>query len=61
MRYSEIVETYELIEATTKRLEMTDSLVDLFRRTPKRVVKKVTYLTQGRLYPDFLYIELGMA
>ena len=61
MRYSEIVETYELIEATTKRLEMTDSLVDLFRRTPKGVVKKVTYLTQGRLYPDFVEVELGMA
>lgn len=61
MRYSEIVETYELIEATTKRLEMTDSLVELFRRTPKEVVKKVTYLTQGRLYPDFVEVELGMA
>lgn len=61
MRYSEIVETYELIEATTKRLEMTDSLVELFRRTPKEVVRKVTYLTQGRLYPDFVEVELGMA
>jgi hypothetical protein len=29
MRYSRIVEIYEQIEATTKRLEMTDFLVQL--------------------------------
>ena len=61
MRYSEIVEVYEEIEATTKRLEMTDYLVKLFKKTPKELVDKVVYLTQGKLYPDFVGIELGIA
>ncbi len=61
MRYSIIADAYEKIEATTKRLEMTDLLVDLFRRTPKELIEKVVYLTQGKLYPDFLGVEIGVA
>ncbi len=61
MRYIELVELYELIEATTKRLEMTGYLVNLFEKTPAEVIDKVVYLTQGKLYPDFAGIEIGMA
>jgi len=59
--YQVIVEAYEKIEATTKRLEMTDILVDLLKKTPADVISKVVYLTQGRLYPDFVGIEIGIA
>jgi len=59
--YSLVTETYEKIEKTTKRLEMTDYLVDFFKKTPKEVIDKVVYLTQGKLYPDFVGIEIGMA
>ncbi|MBS7606049.1 ATP-dependent DNA ligase, partial [Candidatus Bathyarchaeota archaeon] len=48
-------------ESTTKRLEMTDYLVELFKKTPKEIIDKVVYLTQGKLYPDFMGIELGVA
>lgn len=61
MLYSEIAEAYEKIEATTKRLEMTDLLVDLLKRTPKEIIDKVVYLTQGKLYPDFVKLEIGVA
>ncbi len=61
MRYIELVEFYELIEATTKRLEMTDFLVNLFKHTPGEVIDKVVYLTQGKLYPDFVGIDMGIA
>ncbi len=61
MLYSEIVKVYEEIEATTKRLEMTDYLVNLFLNTPKELIDKVVYLTQGKLYPDFIGIEIGIA
>ena len=61
MRYSIIADAYEKIEATTKRLEMTDLLVDLLRNTPKELIGKVAYLTQGKLYPDFMGIEIGVA
>ncbi|MEM2920935.1 MAG: ATP-dependent DNA ligase [Candidatus Bathyarchaeia archaeon] len=61
LRYSQIADTYERIESTSKRLEMTDLLVDLIRATPKELLGKVAYLTQGKLYPDFVGIETGIA
>jgi DNA ligase-1 len=59
--YSEIADAYEKIEATTKRLEMTDLLVELIKKTPKELIDKVVYLTQGKLYPDFVKLEIGVA
>ncbi len=61
MKYSVIAEAYEKIEATSKRLEMTDLLVEFLRNTPKELIDKVAYLTQGRIYPDFVGIEIGVA
>ena len=58
MLYSRMVETYAKIEATTKRLEITSFLVELIQDTPRSILDKVVYLTQGKLYPDFLGIEL---
>jgi len=61
LRYLSVADVYEKIENTTKRLEMTDYLVELFKKTPKDLIDKVVYLTQGKLYPDFMGIEIGMA
>ncbi|RLI60530.1 MAG: ATP-dependent DNA ligase, partial [Candidatus Asgardarchaeum californiense] len=61
MKYTKIVEFYEKIEQTTKRLEMTDYLVGLFKETPKEIIDKVVYLTRGKIYPDFVELELGVA
>jgi len=61
LRYSSIAEAYEKIEATTKRLKMTDYLVEILKETPTSLIDKVVYLTQGKLYPDFVGIEIGIA
>jgi DNA ligase-1 len=61
LRYAVITEAYEKIEATTKRLEMTDLLVNLLKNTPKEIINKVVYLTQGKVYPDFVNLEIGVA
>jgi DNA ligase-1 len=61
LKYSLIADIYEKIEATTKRLEMTDYLVELIRNTSKEDIDKVIYLTQGKVYPDYMGIELGIA
>src|SRR3972149_10230387 len=61
MKYSLMADAYEKIESTTKRLEMTDYLVEFLKKTPKDVIDKVAYLTQGKLYPDFVGIEIGVA
>jgi DNA ligase-1 len=61
LKYSVIAESYEKIEATTKRLEMTDYLAELLKETPNGIIGKVVYLTQGKLYPDFVGVEIGVA
>lgn len=61
MNYSLVSDAYEKIEATTKRLEMTDLLVNLLKQTPKEELSKIVYLTQGKLYPDFEGSEIGVA
>jgi DNA ligase-1 len=61
MDYSELIVIYERIGSTTKRLEITAYLVELFKKTSPEILDKVVYLTQGQLYPDFVGIELGLA
>src|SRR6266571_2789041 len=61
MQFARAVDGYEKIEATTKRLEMTELLVGLLRETPKEDLDKVVYLTEGRIQPDYARIELGLA
>src|SRR2546425_7703611 len=61
MEYSKLVQAYQRIGETTKRLEITALLVGLLKETPVSLIDKVVYLTQGKLYPDYLGIELGIA
>ena len=61
MKFSIIAETFEKMENTTKRLELTQHLVDLFKVTPSDLISKVVYLIQGKLRPDFEGVELGVA
>jgi DNA ligase-1 len=56
-----VVETFEQMEQTSSRLALTDYLVALFKKTPSSIIDKVTYLIQGKLYPDYEGIELGLA
>ena len=61
MEFSIITKTLENMEGTTKRLELTDFLVDLFKETSQDLLPKIVYLIQGKIRPDFEGIELGMA
>src|SRR5881628_721474 len=58
MEYSKLVETFEKIEATSKRLEITSLLVQLLKETPPSAISKVVNLTQGKLYADYLVEEV---
>jgi DNA ligase-1 len=55
-----LAETYEALEATPKRLEMRDILVDMFRLAEPRLVDRVVYLTQGVLGPEWEGLALGL-
>lgn len=59
--FSYLVDTFEKMEETTSRLMLTDHLVSLLKETPSNVVDKIVYLIQGKLYPDYEGIELGLA
>jgi DNA ligase-1 len=61
MLFREVVDYYEQLEATTKRLEMTDILAALLSKTPPAVIDKVVYMTLGELYPAYVGLELGVA
>ena len=54
MLYRFLSKVYEELEATSKRLEMTDTLVQLFKETPTDIIDKVIFLTQGKLHPGWL-------
>ena len=61
MEFSILSESFNKMESTRKRLELTQILVELFEKTPHNVISKIVYLIQGKLRPDFEGIELGVA
>lgn len=61
MEFSILSESFNKMESTRKRLELTQFLVELFEKTPHNVISKIVYLIQGKLRPDFEGIELGVA
>src|SRR2546427_12806530 len=61
MKYQLLADAYAKIEATTSRLTITRLLADLSRQAPNPIIARLTYLTQGKLYPDFEGIEIGVA
>ena len=58
--FSAVSEKFNQLSGTRKRLELTQILVDLFREAGKDL-GILTYLIQGKLGPDYLGIELGLA
>ena len=61
MEFSVLAEVFEKMETTSKRLELTQFLVELFRNTPTEIIAKIVYLIQGKLRPDYEGVELGVA
>jgi len=61
MLFEEVAKAYSQIEAESGRINMTKILADLFSKTPPDLLDKVVYLTLGKLYPDYVGVELGMA
>ena len=61
MDFNSLVETFEQMEQTSSRIALTEYLVTLLKKTPADIIDKVTYLIQGKLYPDYEGIEMGVA
>lgn len=60
MKFSRLVDFLEQLEATTKRLEMTRLLGELFKEAEADEIGPIVYLTQERLGPAFEGIEFGI-
>ena len=61
MKFSIISDSFQKMEGTSKRLELTDILVELLKEIPEDIISKAVYLIQGKLRPNFEGIELGIA
>lgn len=61
MLYSDLAETFDKLESTSSRLDMTAILADFFSRADKKELRSIIYLSQGKLHPDFVPGVLGMA
>ena len=61
MEFSILADSFNKMESTRKRLELTQYLVELFEKTPHEIISKIVYLLQGKLRPDFEGVELGVA
>ncbi len=61
MKFVELANYFEKLEATSSRLVLIDILAELFKHLKQEEIDKVIYLTQGRVAPNFSPIEIGMA
>ena len=61
MDYSDLTKTYNALEATTKRLEKTEIISKLLRKTKESELKQVIYLLQGIVFPKWDERKTGMS
>ncbi|MFH2106254.1 MAG: ATP-dependent DNA ligase [Candidatus Micrarchaeota archaeon] len=58
--FRDVADVFSKIESISGRLEMTDILAELFKKTKSNEIDKLVYLTQGILSPPYEGINLGL-
>jgi len=61
VNFLELAETFAIMEKTSSRLELTDHLALILKKTPTDILDKIVYLIQGKLGPAYQSSELGIA
>ena len=61
MRYYNLVELYERLEKTTKRLEKTFYIYELLKKTPTEDLHEIMLLLQGKVFPSWDSKVIGFA
>ena len=61
MKYINLVEVYQRLDSTTKRLEKTYFISGLLRKTPVEDLSKITLLLQGKIFPPWDERKIGVA
>ncbi len=58
--FGDVARTFQELESKSGRLEMTDILAELFKKTTAGEIDKLAYLIQGQLAPPYEGIDLGV-
>ena len=61
MKFRELSECYSKLEGTQKKLEMVDILAETLSKASINEIAKISLLTLGKIYPDYVGIELMLA
>ncbi len=60
MKFKDLADRFSSLESTTKRLEMTDILAELFEEATEKEIDKLIYLLQGQVTPPFEELDIGL-
>jgi DNA ligase-1 len=60
MKYQDLVNVYEELSNTTKRLEKTDILMNYFKKVDDETLPIVTLLALGKVFPFYSEEEMGI-
>ena len=61
MEYIKLVEMYQTLEETTKRLKKTFLISEFLKTTPKEDIGNITLLLQGKVFPTWDERKIGVA
>ena len=61
MQYSTLVDVYEKLESTSKRLEKTAFAAKLLKETDTKLIPIITLMIQGKIYPAWDDRKIGVA
>ncbi len=61
MKYADLVEVYEKLDSTTKRLEKTHYISEFLKKVPTEDLPHITLLLQGRIFPASDERKIGVA
>ncbi len=61
MKYRIVADYYARLDDISGRIQMTEILAELLKKTPRRELPMLAYLTQGKLRPDYEGVEVGVA
>src|SRR4051794_35644811 len=60
LSFSRVSATFEQLESTSSRKQLTTLLADLLRQVEADAIREVAYLLQGRVAPLYEPIEFGL-
>ncbi len=61
MKYEVLAKMYAELEGTSSTLSKIDLIANFLRKVPKPLLKRITYLLKGEIFPPWLQKELNMA